>query len=102
MEIVSRQVSKNTCCGGKGGSIALQLSKPLTIKMLAALLATGQFAENKAMTKANILYVDNKMLTAHGKFGGNRLQLTCKFTLPTKETQCQQHIATFEEMIKAL
>lgn len=102
MEIVSRQISKATCCSGKGGSISLTLSDKLTPSMLAILLATGQFAENKNMTKANILYVDNKMLTAHGAFGKNKLQLTCKFSLPNKEAHCQQSIAAFEEIIKTL
>ena len=101
MDVVSRFTQTKTCCG-KGGSITLSLSKPLTIDILTALLATGQFAENKTMTEANILYVDNKMITAHGALGKSNLQLTCKFTLPAKEPICHQHLAAFEELLKSL
>jgi len=100
MEIT--QYNVQSCCGGKGKAAAMVLSKPLTKTILAKVMATGDWVEATYQTAAGIFYVENKWLTAFGPFNSTSLQLKCKFAIPPKDKECQQHIDAFVSMIKAM
>ncbi len=91
------QYTTSSCCGGKG--VALVLSNPLTKDMLAKVLATGKWAEAKLQTAAGMFYVENQYLVAFGPFNKTSLELKCKFSMPPKNAQCQQHIDSLIALI---
>jgi hypothetical protein len=105
MKIETFAVSgKKPCatCRGSSGSTAIILDRPVSKELLDALVKSGQYAEAVHMTKAGILYVENKMLTIHGSFGRKQLSIKCKFSIFGKEQECNDAIEAFKTVITSI
>jgi hypothetical protein len=101
---VEGRSSCNTCRAASG-SITLLLDRPLTKQILASLIATGQYAEATHMTKAGILYVENRLLVVQGPFGKKQLQIKCKFSFikgKTAEDECEQSLHSITTLLEGI
>ena len=104
MKVQTYEVSGKKCntCRGGSGSTSLILDGPISQVLLDKIVATGQYAENTAMTKAGILYVESKALTINGAFGRKQLSIKCKFSIFGKVEECKQAIDTITDLIKSI